>query len=173
MKHTLILTFLFATLFAGSCTKDETTSNELDSTSGIFTCQINGSPWKSYKDFSIAMYQNNSRFDIIGKHHNATDSSGIVLSLILTPEVVGVYNNSNSDSTNPHRVYYYPDLKPQTQLEILTKYTTTYSVNFTKFDKQNAKVSGTFTITQTAPAVSSKPSFVITNGVFKDVRLIL
>ncbi len=170
MRNCLLTTILFAAIIF-SCTKENTSNSNVDESTGTITCNVNGTHWQSLKDLSISYYQNLNRFDIIGRNENNTDSSGVILSLILTQAKNGIYDSESTDTLNPSLAFYYPDKK--TKEDILKNYKTTFQVNLVKFDAPNHCVSGTFTITQKAPSGSGKPDFVITNGVFNKVMLVL
>lgn len=161
-----------------SCSKDNSSANSpsqnVDPTKkGVLTCKINGTMWQSLLgNNSFAQFNDTNRLIIGGLKVVGSDSTAVVISLLLTPNKIGTYSGIlNSAAPIPSYCLYYPNLKESTVMQIVINYKVTYIVNITKLDTVNGFISGTFSSTATAPAGSGNPNYTITEGVFTDVRI--
>ena len=154
-------------LIFNSCSKDEPKpSNKY----GVFQCKVNGTSWTSAgTSVSYQEMSSDTVLEIIGAQIKGTDTTFISLSLLLTPQKTGVYQGETSLTKG--WLLYYPSTNQYKQLEILTKYKTTYHVEITKFDLNNHLISGTFSNVQTAPAGQGLPDFVVTEGSFNNLYI--
>lgn len=175
MKKFIYSFGIAAMLLFASCKKDTPTNNSTPvatGTPGEISFKVNDSTWKSKGlGRAVAFFQDSNNLMIVGSNIVGSDTSGIVLSLVLTPSELGVYQGTFNLSSSTYGLYY-PNTKQSTQMSLILGYAITYKISLTKLDRVNKLVSGTFTITETAPTGSGYPNYNITDGVFTDMPLV-
>lgn len=172
-----MLTVLASALFS-SCKKDssdDVTPGNTEKT-GVFTCKNNGVTWESdaaskqifFMDTmvpSVSVYVEADTMTVMAFRTNATDSTMILMNVQLSSARVGSYTMSGQDNG----IYFFPGISPLAIFATALGYTSTSTLNITKYDAVNKKISGTFTATMT-PTSSGTP-INITEGKFTDVSL--
>jgi len=181
IKNILLMTAVAGTLFVASCTKDPVTTNNTTSTKGVLTCKVNGTAWQSEPASKIYITPSdtsygtsaaivNGELSVMGIKISGTDTSRVVMQLVLTPAKTGTYSGTFSLQAADGALYF-PKSDNTTLLGIVMGYTCTYSVTLTKVDQANNLLSGVYTITMLAPAGQGLPDYKITEGKFDDIKL--
>lgn len=175
MKNSFLSKLLIGVLFTfaiASCDKESTsTTTTVDpNKKGVLTCKINGTLWQSEDNGSMAVMMDSNVLAVFGIKKNGSDSTFVVISLNLLPSKTGKYEGT-ANVLGGNYVLHYPSKSQNSQVEIAFNYVTTYTVNLTKYDMLNRRVSGTFSNIQKAPAGSGKPDYILTEGTFTDVLI--
>jgi hypothetical protein len=170
---------LFATLAIGfsSCKDEETTpSTTPTAKTDVFNCKVNGTAWESnsrstmvpFLDSMIPSVNASVEADTLSMmafKTTSTDSTMILFSVLLKNPRVGTYTMTGTD----YNIYYFTGIDFMTFLNTFFGYTSSSTLNITKFDATNKKISGTFNTTMTS--TSGAPTMTITEGTFNDVTL--
>ena len=175
------MTAVAGTLFVASCTKEPVKTTTPTGTTGILTCKVNGTAWQSEAASKMYIVDGdtsygtgaeivNGELSIQGVKITGSDTSRVVMQLVLTPAKTGTYSGTFSLQAADGALYL-PKSDMSTLLAIFMGYTSTYSVTLTKVDQANKLVSGVYTITMLAPAGQGMPDYKITEGKFDDIRL--
>lgn len=182
MKKNLIYSIvLFATLAIGfSSCKDEETPPSTTPTAktDVFTCKVNGTAWESnprstmvpFLDSMIPSVNASVQADTMSMmafKTTATDSTMILFNVLLKTPRVGTYTMTGSD----YNIYYFGGIDFMTFLNTFFGYTSSSTLNITKFDESSKKISGTFSTTMTS--TTGAPSVSVTEGTFTDVAYVL
>ncbi len=181
-KHFLLMSAVAGSMMFASCSKETPANNtNTGGTVGRIVCKVNGTSWTS--DAPDKFYYPagdtipgtiatlvNGELMIQGNRIVGTDSSAVVMNLVLTPAKTGKYEGTFSASAADGALYL-PNRDIMSLLTIVMGYTNTYSVTLTKVDTSNKLVSGVFTITMKAPAGQGLPDYTITEGSFTDVKI--
>ena len=172
------LALLTFTLFLSSCkkTEDDVVPPASAAKTGIVTCKVNGTSWES-----DARTQNTFFIDTIVPSVGATvdgdtlsilafrtkpgDSTMIMMSVLLTSTKTGTYTMTGTD----YNIFYLPSTNIMALFTTLFSYTATSTLNITKYDAVNKKISGTFSTTMTPSSSGTK--YTVTDGAFTDVVL--
>lgn len=158
-----------------SCSKDNSSTNSptqnVDLTKkGVLTCKINGTMWQS-NNITMGLFQDTNWLTIVGLRVIGKDTTAIGLSFKLTPSKIGQYSGVFNPTTGLTYGLYYPAMDDKTQLNMFFSYKSSYSMQITKLDMVNKLISGTFSMTLTAPSGGGASNYTITDGVFTDVRI--
>ncbi len=169
---------LFATLAIGfsSCKDEETPPSTSTAKTDVFTCKVNGTAWESnprstmvpFLDSMIPSVNASVEADTLSMmafKTTSTDSTMILFSVLLKNPRVGTYTMTGTD----YNIYYFSGIDFMTFLNTFFGYTSSSTLNITKFDATNKKISGTFNTTMTS--TSGAPTMTITDGTFTDVTL--
>lgn len=170
---------LFATLAIGfsSCKDEETTpSTTTTAKTDVFTCKVNGTAWESnprstmvpFLDTimqSVSAYVDADTMSIMAFKTTSTDSTMIMMSVLLKTPRVGTYTMTGTD----YNIYYFTGIDFTTFLNTFFGYTASSTLNITKFDATNKKISGTFNTTMTS--TTGAPTITVTDGAFNDVTI--
>ena len=181
IKNILLMTAVAGTLFVASCTKEPVKTTTPTSASGVLNCKVNGTAWQSEAASKMYIVDGdtsygtgaeivNGELSVQGIKIIGTDTSRVVMKLVLTPAKTGTYSGTFSLQAADGAVYL-PKSDMSTLLAIFMGYTTTYSVTLTKVDQTNKLLSGVYTINMLAPAGQGLPDYKITEGTFNDVKL--
>ena len=181
IKNILLMTAVAGTLFVASCTKEPVKTTTPTSASGVLNCKVNGTAWQSEAASKMYIVDGdtsygtgaeivNGELSIQGLKITGTDTSTIVMQLVLTPAKTGTYAGVFSLQAADGAAYF-PKSDNNTLLGIIFGYSITYSVTLTKVDQTNKLLSGVYTITMLAPAGQGLPDYKITEGTFNDVKL--
>lgn len=182
IKNILLMTAVAGTLFLASCTKDPVTTNNTTSTTGVLKCKVNGTAWQSEPASKLYITPTdtsygtsaaivNGELSVMGIKISGTDTSRVVMQLVLTPAKTGTYSGTFNLQAADGALYF-PKSDNNTLLAIVMGYTCTYSVTLTKVDQVNNLLSGVYTITMLAPAGQGMPDYKITEGTFTDLKLL-
>lgn len=167
-----ILIGLMIVFSISSCSKETTnTTPSIDvNKTGVLTCKINGTLWQSEVSTSIAFMEDSNKLAVMGFKKNGNDTNYVVLSMKLLPTKTGKYEGT-ANIVFGNYVMHLPNKSEEAQLDMMLNYVTTYTINLTKYDPINRRVSGTFSNIQKAPAGTGKPDYIITEGKFTDVQM--
>ena len=171
---------LFATLAIGfsSCKKEEekpSTSTPTAKTD-VFTCKVNGTAWESDSRSKMVPFLDSmmpsvgpsvegDTLSMMAFRTNSTDSTMILFNVLLKNPRVGTYTMTGTD----YNIYYFSGIDFMTFLNTFFGYSASSTLNITKFDATNKKISGTFNTTMTSS--TGGPTMTITEGTFNDVTL--
>jgi len=181
IKNILLMTAVAGTLFVASCTKEPVKTTTPTNGSGVLNCKVNGTAWQSEaasKMYIVAGDTSygtgaeivNGELSVQGIKIIGSDTSRVVMQLVLTPAKTGTYSGTFSLQAADGALYF-PKSDNTTLLGIVMGYTCTYSVTLTKVDQANKLLSGVYTITMLAPAGQGMPDYKITEGTFNDIKL--
>jgi len=182
IKNILLMTAVAGTLFVASCTKEPvtTTTPPTTTSTGVLKCNVNGTAWQSEAASKIYFINGdttygtlailkNGQLTIRGTKIIGSDTTTLVMILVLTPNKTGKYSGT-FDITAADNAFYSPKSDKITNFTIAATYKSTYSVTLTKVDEVNKLVSGVYTITMLAPAGQGLPDYKVTDGTFDDIK---
>lgn len=169
---------LFATIAIGfsSCKDEETpTPSTPAAKTDVFTCKVNGTAWESNPRSTMVPFLDSmmpsvgasvqaDTLSMMAFKTTATDSTMLLFSVLLKNPRVGTYTMTGTD----YNIYYFTGIDFMTFLNTFFGYTSSSTLNITKFDATDKKISGTFNTTMTS--TTGAPTITITAGEFTDVK---